>query len=188
MTQQELDEIVERHGLWLNHKEGGARADFSGKDIRYLDLSGRNLWGAHFREMILVGVSFNGTNLGYTDFRRAYIESTDFIGARLGYASFRHAYFNRVDFSSASCGFIDLRGAETSGTCLIALKLPIWDVYINAQTVQIGSWHHRHDALLSISDEEIHKMHPIYAADWWTMYKPLVVAAINAIKTKQEAV
>jgi hypothetical protein len=188
MTQQELDEIVERHKLWLEHKEGGARADFSGKDIRYVDLSGKNLWGAYFRETILIGVNFNGANLGYTDFRRAYIESTDFIGTCLGYADFRHAHFNRVDFSGASCGFMDLRGAGTSGTHLIAIKLPVWDVYINTQTVQIGSWHHRHDALLSISDDEINKMHPIYAAEWWATYKPLVVAAVNIIKTKQEAV
>ena len=41
MTQEELNEILDKHKKWLNNEEGGEKADLSGAD-----LSGANLCGA----------------------------------------------------------------------------------------------------------------------------------------------
>ena len=46
MTNDELNEILEKHEKWLHDEEGGERADFSNTDLRNVDLSKRNLWMA----------------------------------------------------------------------------------------------------------------------------------------------
>lgn len=44
MKQTELNEILRKHEIWLNHGEKGERADFRGIDLR-----GANLSGASFK-------------------------------------------------------------------------------------------------------------------------------------------
>ena len=43
ISQQELDEVLEKHMLFANGRTGGERATLSMYDLSYLDLSGRNL-------------------------------------------------------------------------------------------------------------------------------------------------
>ncbi len=38
-TKEEIQEILRKHQLWLDEKEGGERADFSGAYLSYADLS-----------------------------------------------------------------------------------------------------------------------------------------------------
>ena len=50
MTNEELKEIIRKHGLWVNVKEGGKRANLSGAN-----LWGANLWGANLSRANLSG-------------------------------------------------------------------------------------------------------------------------------------
>ncbi len=53
MTQEELNEVLRKHNLWLEGKEGGKRADMQGAnmqyadmqraDMRYVDMQGANI-------------------------------------------------------------------------------------------------------------------------------------------------
>lgn len=43
MKQEELQEILDAHKKWINGKDGGARADLSGANLRGADLSGADL-------------------------------------------------------------------------------------------------------------------------------------------------
>ena len=46
MTQQELNEALRKHKLWLDGKEGGERAYMRGLDMRGLDMRGVDMRGA----------------------------------------------------------------------------------------------------------------------------------------------
>ena len=46
ITKEELREVLRKHKLWLDKKEGGERADLSWSDLSWSDLSGANLRGA----------------------------------------------------------------------------------------------------------------------------------------------
>lgn len=76
MTQQELDEKLKLHEMWLND-EGGERLDLSGKDLRGVEFSGANLISADLGEANLIGADLSGANNIFT-FNR--------IGGRTCYA------------------------------------------------------------------------------------------------------
>ena len=56
MTQDELMEIVKRHGQWLRYEDVGNRADLSGSDLSGANLSGASLSGADLSGANLSGV------------------------------------------------------------------------------------------------------------------------------------
>ena len=61
MEKEELDEILEKHVMWLN-KNGGERAvlrkaDLSGADLSGADLNGANLYGANLEAYRIAGIS-----------------------------------------------------------------------------------------------------------------------------------
>ena len=62
MTQEELNEILEKHRKWLNDEDGGERADLSDANLR-----GANLRGADLdeNEKIRLGVCLEESMTGY---------------------------------------------------------------------------------------------------------------------------
>ena len=75
ITQEEADEVVRLHGLWLEGKPTGERANFRGKDLSGLDFRGADLWLANFSRVNLSNVSFflaylNNADLSCADLRR----------------------------------------------------------------------------------------------------------------------
>ena len=68
MKQEELQEILEAHGKWMNGEYGGARAYLRGADLRGVNLSDANLRGA---------------NLSDADLRGAYLSDAHLRGADL---------------------------------------------------------------------------------------------------------
>nr|WP_228504418.1 pentapeptide repeat-containing protein [Listeria monocytogenes] len=106
MNQAELDVVIEKHEKWL--RDGyGERANLSGANLSYADLSCANLRGA---------------NLSYADLRRAdlscaYLRRADLRGADLRRADLSCADLRRADLRRAdlSCAYLrraDLRGAD----------------------------------------------------------------------------
>ena len=61
MTQEELNEVLRKHNLWLEGKEGGKRADMRGLDLRGLDLRGLDMRGLDMR-----GVDMQGADIDYS--------------------------------------------------------------------------------------------------------------------------
>ncbi len=66
ISKDELKEILRKHTLWVECKEGGERADLGGvdlggADLRRADLRRADLWGADLRRADL-----RGTNLDYS--------------------------------------------------------------------------------------------------------------------------
>jgi len=47
ITQEELNEILEKHKKWLNNEKGGKQANLSSADLRFANISGANLSSAY---------------------------------------------------------------------------------------------------------------------------------------------
>ena len=76
MKQDELNEVIRLHGLWLNDDyDGGKRAD-----LRDADLYGANLYGANLRDANLRGADLYGADL-----YGANLCGADLCGADLHY-------------------------------------------------------------------------------------------------------
>lgn len=68
MKHEGLSEILAKHKLWLEVKEGGARADLRGANLSEADLRGANLSGANLRWADLSWANLSGATIheGYT--------------------------------------------------------------------------------------------------------------------------
>ena len=74
MTAEKLQEILEKHKLWLNDEPDGERADLREADLREANLSGADLSGAN-----LSGADLSGANglLSAVNFMKAHFERTE---------------------------------------------------------------------------------------------------------------
>ena len=118
-------EIKNKHKKWLNHENGGERANFENIDLRSLILDPsfniENLEGAvlvnaefigirgnkeSFKEMYLAGAKFTGADLS----------DSDFTGAHLRRAVFKGANLRGVNFSKANLMGVNFTGADISTT------------------------------------------------------------------------
>ena len=81
MKQDELNEVIRLHGLWLNDDyDGGKRADLRGADLHGADLRDANLYGAD-----LYGANLRGADLYGADLRGADLHDANLHDANLPY-------------------------------------------------------------------------------------------------------
>ncbi|EPG0994352.1 TPA_asm: hypothetical protein GIP73_13915 [Listeria monocytogenes] len=97
MKKEELDIILENHWKWLRD-EGGERADLTGANLSYADLSCANLRGANLR----------GANLSYADLSCANLRGANLSYADLSCANLRGANLSGADLSGANLSYADL--------------------------------------------------------------------------------
>jgi len=71
VTQEELDQILADHALWLDDDPIGKRADLS-----HANLSGANFFDAILTGVNLAGVSLSGVNLAGAKFGLNIIDAT----------------------------------------------------------------------------------------------------------------
>ena len=91
-TKEEIQEILRKHQLWLDEKEGGERADFSGAYLSGANLTGADLSYADLSNADLSGADLTGADLSYADL----------IGANLTGADLSYAYLSRAYLSGAN--------------------------------------------------------------------------------------
>ena len=106
ITQDELNEILRKHKLWLINDPNGERANLSGADLSRADLSGANLSRAD-----LSGADLYGANLSGADLYGANLYGADLYGADLYGADLSRADLSRADLSRADLSGADLYGA-----------------------------------------------------------------------------
>lgn len=75
ISQEELDQIMDKHEAWLRGEKSGERADLSNLDLSYLDIHDRNLSGADFKNARLCRTDMFNSDFVSCDFRRADMES-----------------------------------------------------------------------------------------------------------------
>ena len=99
MTAEKLKEILEKHQLWLDEKDGGCRANLSGANLsganlRWADLSRANLSRADLRWADLSGADLSRANLSGANLSRANLSLTKGL---LNTVNYLEAHFERTD-------------------------------------------------------------------------------------------
>src|SRR5712692_8921862 len=98
-TRSELDEILRKHGEWIqSYERSGSRANLSGAD-----LSGAYLRGANLSDANLIGA-----NLSNADLRRAVLNRADLSGANLSAADLSSADLSDATLAAAVLDYADL--------------------------------------------------------------------------------
>lgn len=110
----------------------------------------------------------------------ATVDMENLRGADLRCADLRGADLRYADLRSADLRSADLRYADLRGAGILVLTLPIWTVYVHNNAVRIGCQHHTHEEWKKFTDEEIAEMDD-KALEWWHKYKPLIIAAMDAV-------
>lgn len=108
---KDTEAALDEHAEWVaSHGRRGARADFSGRSLRGLDL----------RKRELSAVSFVGADLTSTDLRNASLAAANFSGARLHFTDLRGADLRGVNFDGCNALFADLRVTDCGPLTLAA--------------------------------------------------------------------
>ena len=82
ISEQELKDILDKHGKWLRSEEGGIRANLRSANLRSADLSYANLRSA---DLSYANLSY--ANLSYANLRSANLRSADLSYADLSSAT-----------------------------------------------------------------------------------------------------
>ena len=83
MDQKTLNEILERHVLWLHNERGGVQANLCGANLYKANLCGANLYKANLREADLCGANLCGANLCGANLYKANLCGANLCGADL---------------------------------------------------------------------------------------------------------
>lgn len=99
ITEEELNEILRNHELWLEGEDGGERAHLRGEN-----LSGANLRGADLSEADFSGADLSEANLCGANLSGAFLSDTNLSGAFLSGANLSGAIVNsRTAFFHLQC-------------------------------------------------------------------------------------
>lgn len=115
ITQEELNEIIERHQHYLREDcegWGDMVADLSHKDLSGLEFSDADMRLANFAEAVIHAANFNYANLKGASFVEADIRGSDFFLASLDCADFKGADMTGCSFRNATLYAADLRLAK----------------------------------------------------------------------------
>ena len=83
MTKENLASVLASHLKWLQHEDGGSRADLTGANLRGANLMGAYLSRALLRGADLTRVNLTGANLTGANLTGAYLWGADLRGANL---------------------------------------------------------------------------------------------------------
>lgn len=140
MEKKKLDEILKKHAVWLDNKDGGKRADLRDADLtgadlrcadlRDADLRDADLSGANLRCADLTGALLSCADLIDTDLRDADLHCADLSGAFLSGADLSGTFLSGADLSGAAFAdhivCLDRIGSEKRRTTYNATKDIVW--------------------------------------------------------------
>jgi hypothetical protein len=182
MKQEELNEVLRLHVIWLSDLPGGQQANLSGADLR-----GANLNGTNLSEADLQGADLRGAILNGTDLRWAGLKDADLRRAELRRANLSRADLNGVNLSETKivntyfCG-ANLHGAKLPQGCAFYADLPRHNIiilhdiaYIDCHSLPLTEWLKR--------GPKIGKRHG-YTADQIDLYMEILRRAHEARRTE----
>jgi len=137
-TPEDLQAVLAKHAMWLDHEKGGERAnlyraDLKNADLRDANLSCADLQGADLRDANmqyanlscadLQHANLHGANLQYADLYRANLYAANLSYADLQHADMQHANLSCADLQDANLQGADLYAANLYGVNLQGAKL-----------------------------------------------------------------
>jgi uncharacterized protein YjbI with pentapeptide repeats len=131
MTQEEVNDVVRKHGLWLEEKEGGKRAIFVEKSLKRLDFRGANLASAHFYKSDLTGANFCASELSWATFYLSNFQHVNFSYSDLSFTVFEETDLFGVNLKCANLHKAYLKGINLNEAILDYSDLPLWRGSLN---------------------------------------------------------
>jgi hypothetical protein len=173
ITQEELNEIIQNHKLWLEGETKGKRADLSYSDLSYSNLSWVDLRGVDLSYSNLIGANLSNSDLRGADLRGADLRGSDlsysnFRGADLRGSYLKNSDLSGIDLEGSDLSYLDLRGADLGGSnlkgtihdlkILKSITSFKWNIVIKNDLVTVGCQEHTYKQWLALSKDEISKM------------------------------
>ena len=100
ITQKQLEEILHKHKLWLENKEGGEKADLSYVDLAGADLTGANLIGADLEYANLTDADLECANLMGANLMKANLTGTNLTGVYLEDTNLEDAILEKANLTN----------------------------------------------------------------------------------------
>ena len=108
LTQEELNEIAQKHHKFMTAQSGGARANIKDRDLSGLSMAGMRFDQADFTGCVMRNVDMTGINF----------ESATLFGCDFSYSQMKNGNFARADLRGADIQHADLTDANLSGADL----------------------------------------------------------------------
>ena len=115
MTSEMLNDILEKHNMYLRNDPNGKKADLRGANLCKADLFWADLRGSDFYGANLFGADLRGANLRGANLTGADLRGADLRGANLTGADLREADLCKANLCKANLFGADLRGANLIG-------------------------------------------------------------------------
>ena len=105
ISEQELKDILDKHGKWLRSEKDGERANLRSADLRHANLRHADLRSADLRHADLRSADLRHANLRHADLRHADLRHADLSHADLRHADLSHADLRHADLSHANLSY-----------------------------------------------------------------------------------
>jgi hypothetical protein len=143
MNQEELNEVLELHKMWLDGEPEGRRAYLYRAALRRADLRSLSFQRSYLAEADLSGADLRGATLFGADLSKANLTGANLRKANLGRACLKGALISEANLSGAnligaSLRFTNLSGAKLPQGCKYHVDLPKHDILIIHDVAHIG--------------------------------------------------
>ena len=181
-TNEELNEILRKHELWLRGDPSGARADLSGANLIRANLSGANLSGANLIRADLSGANLYGANLYEADLSGAdnlcYPLACPEKGSFTAFKKVRYDYIVELEIPADA-----LRCSSTSRKCRCSHAKVVSITNIDGSPAHVDTVYSKHDSNFAYKVGEIVKVDN-FDTNRWNECAP----GIHFFITRKEAV
>ena len=109
LSQEELDDIVKRHMMFLKGQNGGARAVLQYRNLSNLDFNGNDLSQGEFTGSLFIESDLSGGTFKSASFFACDMRNADMSNSNFSRADFRGAYVAGANLSGADMSDVDLR-------------------------------------------------------------------------------
>lgn len=141
VTQEDLEQIIVKHGMFMNGRPGGARALLKFKDLSGLNFKGGDLSGADFTASILRGANMSGGTFNNAVFYGCDMQQASLERAIFRRADFRGAYIAGANLSHSDLSSADMREGKVlekgKGGMIVERDAP--EGHLNPKTVFTGA-------------------------------------------------
>jgi uncharacterized protein YjbI with pentapeptide repeats len=164
LTQQELNEKLKDHKLWLEDETKGNKLDLS-----YCDCYGLNFHSANMRSADMRSADMSYADMSYADMSYANMSSADMSSANMSYA----------DMSYADMSYANIHNTTGNSKEIKTIQTEKYTINITKNNIQIGCKNHTMDEWINFTDEKIDAMDR-GALEWWNKWKDIIKSFIEA--------
>ncbi len=163
MKQSILNEVLRKHDLWLNGKEGGELADLSNSDLSNSDFSNSD---------------FSYTDLSYTRLSHTNLSNSDLSYTRLSHTNLSYTNLSYTNLSNSDLRYCGLQGTVGNMNNIKSIQVERYEVTYTDKVMQIGCEKYKISEWFNFNDDTISEMDD-GALEWWKVWKPILKKIIE---------